>query len=247
MSTSVIRYRFRPPSGDETRFDLRLDDRTAELHKPDVPDPPEWARLEFRQCPNCPLKPDEHPLCPVAHSLIDVVPRFEDLVSFSRLTVRVETEARTISASTDLQAALSSMMGLIMASSGCPRTLFPADGALSPAARRRGRDRPPRGEQLVARTAFPADWWRQGLSSLDGLVDAHSTQVVNAGLTSRLRAASVRTDAQCRRVAGPVRADRARGCRRVAGGCARCWSRFSNSHNDAPRPRGQGVRYTARH
>ncbi len=195
MSTSVIRYRFRPPSGDETRFDLCLDNRTAELQKPVLTDPPEWAKLAFRQCPNCPLSADEHPLCPVAHSLVDVVPRFEELMSFNRLTVRVETEARTISAVTDVQAALSSMVGLIMASSGCPRTVFfrPMARYHLPLA-----DEGETIHRAVSNWLLVQHFRRarggKGEQTLDGLVDVYEQlQVVNAALTSRLRAAG-RTD-----------------------------------------------------
>lgn len=168
-----------------------LDDRTAELHKAEVTDPPEWARLEFRQCPNCPLSPDESPLCPVAHSLIDVVPRFEDLVSFSRLTVRIETEARTVSANTDLQAALSSMMGLIMASSGCPRTLFfrPMARYHLPLADEDETVHRAVSNWLLVQHFRRADGGKSQ-QQLGGLIDVYEQlQIVNAALTSRLRAA----------------------------------------------------------
>ena len=195
MKPGQIRYRFRLPSNQESVFDLTIDENTAELEKP-VPDKaPDWARLEFNQCSNCPLKPADHPLCPVAHSLLDVVPQFEGLVSYDQLTVTVETETRTVTSKTDAQAGLSSMIGLIMASSGCPHTRF-----FRPMARFH---LPLANEQETTHRAVTnwllAQFFKHqdapnASANLDGLIGVYEQlQTVNAALTNRLRAAG-RTD-----------------------------------------------------
>jgi hypothetical protein len=54
--------------------------------------------------------------------LAEVIDRFTDLVSYDQLRVVVETEERAVTANLSAQQGLASLIGLIMASSGCPRT-----------------------------------------------------------------------------------------------------------------------------
>ena len=81
---------------------------------------PDWIRLEFEQCPNCRWSAAEQPLCPVARNLVPVNDAFCDRVSFEKVNVAVETDSRTYQKCCSLQEAVSSLMGLIMATSGCP-------------------------------------------------------------------------------------------------------------------------------
>ena len=74
--------------------------------------------------PELPAQRRTHPLCPAAAKLADVVPRFEPLLSYDSVRLEVETEERTTVGETSAQQALSSMLGLIMATSGCPHTEF---------------------------------------------------------------------------------------------------------------------------
>jgi hypothetical protein len=124
MTPLALRYRFSLLNGRHEVFELVINRQTLELERAAPQPAPPWARLEFHQCPNCPLKPDAHPLCPAAAKLADVVPRFEPLLSYDRVRVEVETEERTVVGETTVQQALSSMLGLIMATSGCPHTEF---------------------------------------------------------------------------------------------------------------------------
>jgi len=124
MDTLPIRYRFTLLNGRQEVFELAIDRRTLELQVAAPKSPPAWTQLAFHQCPNCPLNPEQHPLCPAAAKLADVVPRFEPLLSYDSVRLEVETEERTTVAETSAQQALSSMLGLIMATSGCPHTEF---------------------------------------------------------------------------------------------------------------------------
>lgn len=56
--------------------------------------------------------------------MVDLVKRFDDLLSFDKTTVLVEVDDRRIKASTSVQRAVSSLIGLLMAASGCPLTVF---------------------------------------------------------------------------------------------------------------------------
>jgi hypothetical protein len=56
--------------------------------------------------------------------LVGVIERLERLVSFDHVRVDVLTAERTVTHETTAQQALSSLLGLIIATSGCPRTEF---------------------------------------------------------------------------------------------------------------------------
>ena len=60
MDPLVISYRFDTKDGTHAEFDLLLDPETLELPAAEG-DLPEWTALEFKQCPHCPLDPEEHP------------------------------------------------------------------------------------------------------------------------------------------------------------------------------------------
>lgn len=81
-----------------------------------------WAALSAQPCPNCPLPPEG--MCPFAAALVPFAARFDDLYSYERVLVEVETDLRTIVAERALQHGLASLVGLIGATSGCPRLAF---------------------------------------------------------------------------------------------------------------------------
>lgn len=81
---------------------------------------PGWAHLEYHQCPPCPLRSTEHPFCPVALSIADLVTTFKDIASYVRCTVTCISPERTVSKHTVVQEGLASILGLLMAISGCP-------------------------------------------------------------------------------------------------------------------------------
>jgi hypothetical protein len=53
--------------------------------------------------------------------LATVIDRFADVVSFNQIQVTVETDERVISTRTTAQQGLASLIGLVLAASGCPR------------------------------------------------------------------------------------------------------------------------------
>lgn len=122
MSKVVLTYRFTFPDSQERTFALEMDRDTAELTPAAIDNPPPWTALTFNQCSGCPLNAAETPHCPAALHLSGVIDGFTDLVSYDKVRVTVESEERAVSATLAAQQALASLMGLIMASSGCPRT-----------------------------------------------------------------------------------------------------------------------------
>ena len=124
MENVTIGYRFRLPDGSEEIFSLQLDAESLELVG-NIPEAlPAWTTLHFHQCPHCPLTADKHPNCPIAVNLVNMVTRFNRLLSYEEIHVDVTTVERLISQDTTAQEGMSSLMGLVIATSGCPHTAF---------------------------------------------------------------------------------------------------------------------------
>ena len=87
---------------------------------PVLESPPEWTRLTHHQCAGCPLSAEQHPHCPAALDIAQIVARFRDIPSYKAVHVQAEMLDRTHSRHTDLQTALHSLLGLMMATSACP-------------------------------------------------------------------------------------------------------------------------------
>lgn len=81
---------------------------------------PDWIRLEKDQCACCPLKKEDSPYCPAALRMHSVLETFKGNTSFEKVELTVETARRTYKQKCDLQSGLNSMLGLQMATSGCP-------------------------------------------------------------------------------------------------------------------------------
>ncbi|WP_269523160.1 DUF6901 family protein [Coraliomargarita parva] len=120
-SVFTLTYQFDFPDGSSKVFDVQLLRKNCSLIQPSRDYYPEWTRLEYRKCRHCPLSATEHPRCPVAVSLIDVVEFFQDAQSVEEAVVTVNTRQRlTERGKTALYPAISSIIGIYMVTSGCP-------------------------------------------------------------------------------------------------------------------------------
>lgn len=188
----TIKYQFSCEDGQEIGFDVVLDPDTLAHRIASIPNPPEWARLEHEQCRGCVLNRAEHPYCPSALSLVELVELFGALESYDEVHVTVTTEARTLSAQTSVQKALSSLIGLHMATSGCPSMTFfrPMARFHLPFATKDETLFRAAGAYLIAQyfdnvSNQPCDW------SLTGLQEAYrQIHEVNVGMANRLRCVS---------------------------------------------------------
>jgi hypothetical protein len=117
-----IRYSFDLPDGSQKSLDFTFDARDFRLSNPAPADPPFWTDLTFNQCANCPLNAAEHAHCPAALQMASAIEPLKALVSFDTVGVTVTQAERTIHAETTAQQAMSSVLGLIMATAGCPWT-----------------------------------------------------------------------------------------------------------------------------
>ncbi|AMN45771.1 hypothetical protein ACG33_01345 [Steroidobacter denitrificans] len=192
MNTMVIVYRFTLPDSRERVFELEMDRDTALLAPIAAPEPPAWTELAFNQCQGCPLQVAEHSHCPAALHLSGVIDGFTDLVSYDKVRVTVESEERSVVATLSAQQALASLMGLIMASSGCPRTAvfrpmarFHLPFSSESETAYRVASMYLVAQHFIARSGGPADF---ALDDLEGVY--RGVHAVNRGMAQRLRAAS---------------------------------------------------------
>src|ERR1700688_4687157 len=117
-----IRYRFDLPDGSQKTLDFSFDAADFRLSNAAPAAPPFWTALTFNQCANCPLDAADHPHCPAALQRASAVELLQALVSFDTVGVTVTQAERTVYAETTAQQAMSSVLGLIMATAGCPWT-----------------------------------------------------------------------------------------------------------------------------
>jgi hypothetical protein len=192
MDHITISYCFQLSDGTRETMDLKLDQTTLEIMNK-VPDElPAWTDLGFHQCPNCQFSPQDRASCPAAANLVNLVRGFAKVLSHDWITTEVTTAERTFVQEAPAQRSVSSLMGLIMAASGCPRTAYfrPMARFHIPWASQE--------ETLYRATSMYllAQYLRklEGLSSgleLDGLTKIYQdVRTVNRSFADRLRAAS---------------------------------------------------------
>ena len=124
MEPIQISYRFNLGDDKGEVFDVHLDPDTLEIINQPSEELPLWTDLEFHQCPHCPFTSDTHPNCPLAVTLIQVIGRFDNVVSHNKIELTVLTHERKVFQKTTAQKGISSLVGLLFAASGCPHTAY---------------------------------------------------------------------------------------------------------------------------
>lgn len=127
MEIVPIHYKYTLQDNTTEEFHIKLDTDTVSLIHDQPIDKaalPEWTKLEFMQCSNCPYQNKEVSHCPLAVSIEEVVRKFEHILSFDTVFLEVKIREMKISQETSAQRAISSLLGLFIATSGCPRTDF---------------------------------------------------------------------------------------------------------------------------
>ena len=192
-----IRYSFTLKDGSREVFDLQLDPVSLELIGNTPKELPSWAKLDFHQCPHCPLSIQTHPYCPLAANLVNIVTHFEPLLSYDQVYVEVATAERLISQDTSVQTGISALMGLVIATSGCPHTAFfrPMARFHLPLASEeetiyRATSMYLLAQYFLKKEGFQADLELKGLREIYERIHA-----VNTAIAERLRAASEKDSA----------------------------------------------------
>jgi len=192
METADIEYKFRLNGNPLESFKIHLDTQTGIIIIPSSNNLPEWTQLGFEQCPNCPYDTADTERCPAAVSIVDVVRCFNGLASFDTIEVEVITSERRVIQQTAVQSGISSLMGLLIASSGCPRSAY---------FRPMARFHLPLSEPIetiyrVTTMYLLAQYFREEEKgkrdqTLDGLSEIYrNMQIMNNALAERIRTAS---------------------------------------------------------
>jgi hypothetical protein len=187
----TYRYAFAFTDGMMKSFDISLDPDTLAIQNPN-PTYPDWARLTYAPCRNCPLDQTLTEYCPIAVNIASLVDSFKDVVSYDEADIVVTTEDRTVFKRTAAQNGLYSILGIYMVTSGCPvldplrpmvrfhlpfasidETVFRSAGMYLLA------------QYFRKKRGFPADFEFEGLSKI-----YREVKRVNTGLHHRLQAAS---------------------------------------------------------
>lgn len=122
--TLDIRYRFLFTNEREEVIEVKIDKLTMESIPDNSGTFPDWCRLDFHQCPNCSLQIEARPFCPLAARLVKLLEAHRNVASFDEVEMEVTMPERIVTKRTTAQRAVSSLMGLIMATSGCPHMEF---------------------------------------------------------------------------------------------------------------------------
>lgn len=115
-----INYRFIHAESDVNEINVILDHKTLLSHVNTPPEQwPEWTRTDFYPCNHC-QSACHHTYCPIAVRLIEPISLFSKRISYEPVIVEVLTNDRFYRKEVDMQQGLSSLFGLLMATSGCP-------------------------------------------------------------------------------------------------------------------------------
>lgn len=202
MACISIQYRFTLADASQEVFDIELDSRTLSPCNPLPRRLPSWTKLKFHQCSHCPLKTTTHPHCPVAARLVNIVDRFDGLLSYDKIHLEVVTKERRISSVTSAQRGIGSLIGLVIATSGCPHTAVfkPMARFHLPFAGREETVYRATSMYLLAQYFLKRDG-RAGDFTLEGLQHIyHNMEIVNSAIIERLRTAT-ETDSMVNAVA----------------------------------------------
>ena len=124
MKNIFYNYQFDFEDGDQKEFRVDFDDQSLRSELADVNEYPDWSRLECNQCINCTLTSEDYLYCPLAINLVPIVYWCKDLASYDVVDLTVTSAEREVYVRTSLQRAISSLLGLLMSSSACPKMKF---------------------------------------------------------------------------------------------------------------------------
>jgi len=193
VEISKVQYKLVFADATEKVLDLHLrtDNLTPVAWLPAKP--PEWAALDNHKCSNCTLSSDKHAYCPAALNLSRLVEECNDLDLLDTVKLVVKTADRVVVVSATVQKALSSFIGLLMATSDCPPASYfrPVARFHLPLANE--------AETIFRAVSFFAlgqfmrrQAGQEGEADIKGLFEIYaSLEVVNAGLSARLKTAGL--------------------------------------------------------
>lgn len=186
-------YKFEFPNRPPEEFVVFLNHKTPSATLSSTDSLPSWTKLAQHQCPHCPLDASTSH-CPLAVKISNIIGRFESLISYDETTVTVTTGKRTYICPTTIQRGLGSLLGLVIATSGCPHTTFlkPMAHFHLPVSDI---------EETICRTVgmyligqfFRKDMGRNGALNMSGLIELfENIEKVNLHILKRVRSVSTK-------------------------------------------------------
>lgn len=175
------------------KFEVLLSADKLEYQTISHTEKPAWAELDFHMCEGCKLAGSGVSHCPVAVNLQDIVTTFKSDISYDVIDLSIETAERTYSKNkVSMQSGLSSILGIIMVTSGCPSLdkLRPMVSTHLPFASidesiYRAISMYLLAQYTRAKNGLEPDWTLQGLRQIYAEID-----VINISMVKRLRAAT---------------------------------------------------------
>jgi hypothetical protein len=119
-----VSYLIASEDGTSLRFTLAIDALTVEMRPWGGTAYADWTRLPVHQCPHCPLSAEDHPFCPVAVNMERMIDTLGFLVSYEQVHLEIAFSGRMMVSTVPAQNAISSVLGLVIATSPCPHTAF---------------------------------------------------------------------------------------------------------------------------
>jgi hypothetical protein len=115
-----IEYIFNIFSHKIMKFTILLDKKTLLVEPPVGAKEKEWTVLGFHKCDICPFDKDKVRNCPIAYNISYIAESFTDVSSTEETEITVNVESRTYKRTDTVNEGLKSIMGIYMATSGCP-------------------------------------------------------------------------------------------------------------------------------
>jgi len=119
MENLKYAYKFVFPDGTSKAFDVVLDGRMNLVTEKLTVNPP-WTRLTSCKCKECPLDEKKDKYCPAALAMVHLIDFCKDMPASQHARAIVESPYRTYVKNVSLQEGLSSLVGIYMATGGCP-------------------------------------------------------------------------------------------------------------------------------
>lgn len=114
----MIRYVFEFPTGNKVEF---LVDSESDTSNQVVEGPiPQWLKLENHKCDVCTLPEKSRETCPAALAIKPVLEEFARYRSYETVKVSAISRGVTMSTTVQMQVAIQSLVGLLLALSSCP-------------------------------------------------------------------------------------------------------------------------------
>lgn len=113
-------YKFVFNNGIEKTFKIKLEPSSLEIIKEEKVEYPDWTLMDEFQCHHCTLDKTKNKHCPIAANLSEVISFFTDTPSYTEANIFLITNERQYYKKASIQIGVSSLIGILMAASGCP-------------------------------------------------------------------------------------------------------------------------------